>query len=340
MNSSVCSRLRRGRAQRPLARRQAAATLIYDDRGHLLLQLRDTTSGTLAPGAIAAFGGRIEHRETPRAAASREISEELSIPLSADDLLFVQTFDFVDDSGAIVTLHMFAHELPPNSRPVCTEGQPVWLTPEDALSRPNLAPYTRAAIERLRADPAGIMPITREERLLAIQTCLNSAIYEAQVYWQRNGLYMAVNSLLMGALFVTYESWSPTILLAFGIAGSLLNWHWPHVNSFSKYFAERWREDARALIRDDASLAEYIRAPFAHARVASPTGLRPSSAMNRLAHILRTGWIVLGCVAFAMAAVRELPDNSDRPHNSAAPTSTSSTPALPAPRPRSGKMGR
>lgn len=53
------------------------AIAILQQRGRLLLQLRDDIPGIVYPGYWAMFGGHIELGETPEVAVKRELQEEI-----------------------------------------------------------------------------------------------------------------------------------------------------------------------------------------------------------------------------------------------------------------------
>ncbi len=61
--------------------RRVALFVLKNDRGEVLLQLRDEAAPT-APGFWAFFGGAIEKGESPEEAVKREAEEELGIKLS------------------------------------------------------------------------------------------------------------------------------------------------------------------------------------------------------------------------------------------------------------------
>ena len=58
--------------------REAAAAILFDPSGRLLLQLRDNIPNILYPGMIGFFGGHREGNETFLECVVREIHEELS----------------------------------------------------------------------------------------------------------------------------------------------------------------------------------------------------------------------------------------------------------------------
>jgi 8-oxo-dGTP diphosphatase len=61
--------------------REAAAAILLDPSGRLLLQLRDNIPNILYPGMIGLFGGHREGDETFLECVVREIHEELSFYL-------------------------------------------------------------------------------------------------------------------------------------------------------------------------------------------------------------------------------------------------------------------
>jgi 8-oxo-dGTP diphosphatase len=76
--------------------RRAALFVLKNDKGELLLQLRDEEAPT-APGFWAFFGGGIEKGESPEEAVRREAEEELGIELL--DLEFFKRYVFRHEEG-------------------------------------------------------------------------------------------------------------------------------------------------------------------------------------------------------------------------------------------------
>ena len=65
---------------------RAAAVLLEDDHGRVLLQLRDPWPGVLWGGMWACFGGGAEGEETLPEAAVREVAEEIGVALKPQEL--------------------------------------------------------------------------------------------------------------------------------------------------------------------------------------------------------------------------------------------------------------
>lgn len=135
--------------------------------------------------------------------------------------------------------------------------------------------------------------MTNDQRLIAIQTCLSYAIYEANVYWQRNIIYLTINSIMLGILGAFSKNLENVYMLALGCFGVFLNWSWVYVNKYSKFLAEKWREDARAMARESPEISEYMRALVKKPRIEVPPGKKPSQVMNRLSASFRVLWIVV-----------------------------------------------
>lgn len=156
-----------------------------------------------------------------------------------------------------------------------------------------------AALEKIAANQRDRHEPTIEEKILAITLCLNYAINESNVYWQRNAIYFTLNSILFGAVVAFPDQFRGVIMPLLGLLGIAFNWHWPHVNRYSKYFAERWREDARSIALEDDFLRDSLRTLLRKPRIAAPKGPLPSVVMNRLGGAFRLIWaavLVIGLV--------------------------------------------
>ena len=87
---------------------QGATVLARDGEGRVLMQLRDSYEGIVAPGRWSLFGGEVEPGETPEAAARREFHEETGIDLSGDRLRPLARFASQALAGGV--MHVFALE--------------------------------------------------------------------------------------------------------------------------------------------------------------------------------------------------------------------------------------
>lgn len=135
--------------------------------------------------------------------------------------------------------------------------------------------------------------LTIDQKLRAIQACLSYAVYEANVYWRRNAIYLTINSIMLGVIGTSFKSMNTFLILALSFFGVYLNWSWVYVNRYSKFLAERWREDARALAADSQEISNYMRALLRHPRIQIPPGKKPSQVMNQLGGSFRILWILL-----------------------------------------------
>ncbi|MEM8787703.1 MAG: NUDIX domain-containing protein [Pseudomonadota bacterium] len=91
---------------RDVGPRRGALSLIADGRGRLLLQLRDADPTVTHPGLWGLFGGGVEPGESLKAAAIRELDEELGIAPAPTAL---QPFGWVaSDSARKAALYVFA----------------------------------------------------------------------------------------------------------------------------------------------------------------------------------------------------------------------------------------
>ena len=69
--------------------REAAAAILFDSLGHLLLQLRDNIPNIRYPGKIGLFGGHREGDESFLDCVVREVHEELSFYLPPERFRFI-----------------------------------------------------------------------------------------------------------------------------------------------------------------------------------------------------------------------------------------------------------
>ncbi len=81
-------------------RYKAAIILLRDNYGRVSIQFRDDFEGVLQGGLWGFFGGEIEHGETARQAAVRELSEETGITVPQNALIpFVKTLSETGGNG-------------------------------------------------------------------------------------------------------------------------------------------------------------------------------------------------------------------------------------------------
>ena len=136
--------------------------------------------------------------------------------------------------------------------------------------------------------------LNNDQKLVAIDICLSYATYEANVYWQRNAIYLTINSIMLGALGAFSKNWNEFLIFAVSCFGIFLNWFWVYVNKYSKFLAERWREDARSMARSSPEISEYMLTLIKKSRIKIPHEKKPSQVMNQLGGSFRILWIIVG----------------------------------------------
>lgn len=86
----------------------SAAAIIHDDRGHILLQLRENLPQVAFGGYWGLFGGRVEAGETPLSGLVRELQEELSAePPTTPDLYSTVAWNGGGIGDSVRTRHYF-----------------------------------------------------------------------------------------------------------------------------------------------------------------------------------------------------------------------------------------
>lgn len=112
-----------------------------------LLQERDHNT-YLHPGQIAAFGGGVENNENVLECAKRELSEELGLTVSTDELETIGLFE--SHHKPDIFIHMFRAEGVNISKLKLREGKSiVELSLEDALKHKNVTDFTKEVLNSL-----------------------------------------------------------------------------------------------------------------------------------------------------------------------------------------------
>lgn len=83
-----------------------ALTIIEDEQGRLLMQLRDLAQGIHWPGKWGLIGGGIEPGEDISTAALREIKEETGLSLTSEMLTPFAKINSVSRTGAMLFVHV------------------------------------------------------------------------------------------------------------------------------------------------------------------------------------------------------------------------------------------
>lgn len=134
------------------------------------------------------------------------------------------------------------------------------------------------------------------EKISAIDTLMNYASAESQMYWQRNSVFITINSAMIGLYVAVKGNFHPIVVIGMGLFGQLLSYAWIRVMIYGKFFAEKWREDARYIARTDESLIEAYSALLNRPRVERPSYAKPSVVMRRLGFAFQVLWGIVMCV--------------------------------------------
>ena len=113
-----------------------SAVVLRDVEGRIALVRKRGTSRYMLPG------GKREPDETPAACAVREVSEELGVELDESQLTLVGEWDApaANEPDHLVHGHIYAHPWVPGIAPRAEIEELLWLHPDDAADRTDLAP--------------------------------------------------------------------------------------------------------------------------------------------------------------------------------------------------------
>ena len=130
--------------------KNAVAVIIFNDKGHVLLQLGDDKPGIFFPNHWGFFGGAVDQNETPEACAQREIAEETGLSLDVSRLHQLPSvgLGFKLNSPLIWRFFFFAEvdKNEANSLQIHEGQKGRFFEPNDCLKIPNFTPYDRFAL--------------------------------------------------------------------------------------------------------------------------------------------------------------------------------------------------
>jgi 8-oxo-dGTP diphosphatase len=129
--------------------REIACAIIIDTSGSFLLQQRDDVVGILHPGKVSLFGGRREGSETFLECVVREIHEELSCFVPADQFEYLASLagGDVDVDGTLHAEFFIARDIPVE-RLIVTEGSLLIAEPDEIFKiEHKLTPSARFALK-------------------------------------------------------------------------------------------------------------------------------------------------------------------------------------------------
>lgn len=113
-----------------------SAVVLRDDEGRIALVRKRGTSRFMLPG------GKHEPEETPAACAVREIREELGVDLDEGALILLGEWEAeaANEPDHLVRGHIYLHPWVAGIAPRAEIDELLWLHPEDAVHRTDLAP--------------------------------------------------------------------------------------------------------------------------------------------------------------------------------------------------------
>ncbi|MFD4688989.1 NUDIX domain-containing protein [Streptomyces sp. NPDC058463] len=117
-----------------------------------VLTVRHQAASWHSPGMLSVIGGRLEDGEFLNEGASRELAEEVGIPVPPDYLRFCQLTHFHSADGERVIGAVFMvedWEGTPYNREPDTHSELVWVDP--AAPPPDCHPFTHAVLDRFSA---------------------------------------------------------------------------------------------------------------------------------------------------------------------------------------------
>lgn len=119
-----------------------AAIVMRDADGRILVVRKHGTTRFMLPG------GKIEPGESPEACAIREAHEELGVELDVTGLIRLGewTAPAANESGRTVHGHIYEHPWVAGAAACQEIDEVLWLSPDEARSRTDLAPLFQTCV--------------------------------------------------------------------------------------------------------------------------------------------------------------------------------------------------
>jgi hypothetical protein len=134
-------------------------------------------------------------------------------------------------------------------------------------------------------EPTKLTPEPASERLQMLHMMLHFMDREGERYWQRNGVFVAIVSGLFGLYLAKFEDFVGILSVFYGTFGIIIAVGWLQVLRSSKFYAARWRLDAREYVKRFPDLEDAFRTVAGAPRLERPAGGRSSEVMKIFAYL-------------------------------------------------------
>ena len=122
------------------------------------------------------------------------------------------------------------------------------------------------------------MNLREEDKIQILFKLLDSTEKESDRFWTRSNVFVTINSALFALFAASYSKLLFEYKLIFSVLGIILTLAWLQVLRTGKYYAKRWRLDAKEFILADDDLKDIFRTACGNPRVNKPSG--PSSSVS------------------------------------------------------------
>jgi 8-oxo-dGTP diphosphatase len=119
-----------------------AALQLLDPSGRILLVRKEGTTIFMQPG------GKLEPGESPLAAVLREVQEEIGLVFTPDQVTSMGIWKgpAANEADTDIHAHLFAAQTMGNPKIQAEIEQMLWLRPETAIARTDIAPLLREKV--------------------------------------------------------------------------------------------------------------------------------------------------------------------------------------------------
>jgi hypothetical protein len=176
------------------------------------------------------------------------------------------------------------------------------MPPGDDLTQGGNAPAPARLPSTVSVKSATTFP--QDGRIEAVNLMLFFMDREGERYWQRNAVFVSIITALYGVFLLKLGEFSSFQCIIVGLFGVVTSKAWLEVLSISKFYAERWRQDACAYVKSHSDLSDILHTVCGEPLVDRPSGPGSSAVMKRLARISEATWY---CVLLYGAAAAVLP---------------------------------